>query len=85
MIIIDVREPQEFAGGHVEWAINIPPAELMANTDKLSDIPKDAEIVLYCVSGSRSEVSKKILEGMGYTNVTNGINKHHVQAKFTSR
>lgn len=79
---IDVREPEEFSTGHVDDSINIPPAELMGGTKKLDSIPKDAEIVLYCVSGSRSNVSKNILQSMGYTNVINGINKDHVLAKY---
>jgi len=76
-IIIDVREPDEFARGHVKDAINIPPSQLM-QPNPLADIPKDSEIILYCVSGSRSNVSKNILEQKGFTNVTNGINKDHV-------
>lgn len=81
-VVIDVREPREYANGHVKGALNIPPAELMSGSEKLNDIPKDAAIILYCLSGSRSNVSKNILEGMGYTNITNGINKQHVEAKF---
>lgn len=81
-IFIDVREPSEFAGGHVNGAINIPPAELMAGAKKLENIPKDTELVLYCVSGSRSNVSINILKGLGYTNLVNGINKSHVEAKY---
>jgi rhodanese-related sulfurtransferase len=54
----------------------------MDNTKKLAAIAKDAEIIVYCVSGSRSNVSKHILEGMGYTNITNGINKQQVEAKL---
>lgn len=81
-IIIDVREPAEYDSGHVEGAINIPPAELMARSPKLNDIPKDAPIVLYCISGSRSNVSAHILQGMGYTNITNGINRQQVEAKL---
>jgi phage shock protein E len=79
---IDVREPEEYATGHVENAINIPPAELLNNSKQLVNIPKNAEIVLYCKSGSRSNVSKNILESMGYTNVINGINKDHVKARY---
>ena len=80
--IIDVREPEEYARGHVANALNIPPAELTNGTNKLKDIPYDAEIILYCLSGSRSNVSKRILETLGYTNVINGINKDHVEAKL---
>lgn len=81
-LIIDVREPTEYASGHVEGAINIPPADLMAGAKQLQDVPKDTEIILYCVSGSRSNVSANILQSMGYTNLTNGINKEHVTAKY---
>lgn len=81
-IIIDVREPSEYEGGHVEGAINIPPAELMTGSSKLDSVPKDAPIILYCVSGSRSNVSQHMMENMGYTNITNGINRQQVEAKF---
>ena len=81
-VIIDVREPSEFMSGHVEGAINIPPDELMNGTEKLDGIAKDAPIIVYCISGSRSNVSKNILENMGYTNVTNGISKQWVEAKY---
>ena len=81
-VIIDVREPQEYAGGHVSGAINIPPSALMNGASELADIPKDAEIIVYCLSGSRSNVSKHILEQLGYTNITNGINKQQVEAKY---
>lgn len=81
-VVIDVREPNEYANGHVKGALNIPPAELMSGSEKLNDIPKDAAIILYCISGSRSNVSKNIMESMGYTNITNGINKQHVETKF---
>lgn len=81
-VIVDVREPEEYAKGHVEGAINIPPADLMAGAEKLKDVPKDANIILYCVSGSRSNVSMGFLQRMGYTNVTNGINQQQVEAKY---
>jgi phage shock protein E len=81
-IVIDVREPREYATGHVDGAINIPPAELMAGAPQLKNIPKDADIIVYCLSGSRSNVAKHILERLGYTNITNGINRQQVEAKF---
>lgn len=81
-IFIDVREPYEYAKGHIEGALNIPPAELMAGAAKLTDVPKDTELVLYCITGSRSNVSKNILQQMGFTNVINGINKDHVAATY---
>lgn len=43
-IFIDVREPFEFARGHVAGAINIPPAELMRGAKALDNVPKDTEL-----------------------------------------
>lgn len=83
-MIIDVREPEEFAHDHVEGAINIPPAQIMQGAKQLADIPQDTELVLYCTTGSRSNVSKNILSSMGFSNVINGINKDHVKAKYSS-
>ena len=81
-VIIDVREPEEYDRGHVPGAINIPPNEIMAGATKLADVPKDTELVLYCVSGSRSTVSMQYLQRLGFTNLVNGINQHHVTAKY---
>lgn len=84
-IIIDVREPEEYARGHVAGAINIPPAELMQGAKKLEGTPKDTELILYCISGSRSNVSSHILRQMGYTNIINGINRQQVEALLRRR
>lgn len=81
-IIIDVREPFEYKMGHVKGAINIPPSKLLAGAGELKDVPKDTELVLYCLSGSRSNVAIGILEGMGYQNLVNGINKNHVASRY---
>lgn len=81
-IIIDVREPQEYERSHVQGAINIPPMDIMNGADKLKDVPKDTELILYCISGSRSNVSMNILKSMGFTNVINGVNQQQVKAKY---
>lgn len=83
-IIVDVREPLEFKLGHVKGAINIPPSQMMAGAQKLEGVPKDTELVLYCVSGSRSNASMHYLQQLGFTNLVNGINKAHVKAKYLS-
>lgn len=83
-IIIDVREPYEYANGHVKGAINLPPSELMKGAKELEDVPKDTELVLYCVSGSRSNVSMHFLRNLGFTNLVNGINRQQVEARFVS-
>lgn len=81
-VFVDVREPEEYAKGHVSGSINVPPAEIMSGADPLKDVPKDAEIIVYCITGSRSNVSMRFLKDMGFTNVTNGINQAHVEAKY---
>jgi len=81
-LVIDVREPSEYASGHVAGAINIPPQELIAGSPKLANVAKDTELILYCRGGSRSAVAKNILASQGYSNTINGINKEHVKAKY---
>ena len=81
-IFIDVREPFEYAASHVQGALNIPPQQLMAGATPLANVPKDAPLVLYCRSGSRSNTSIHILQRLGYTNLTNGINQQQVEAKY---
>jgi phage shock protein E len=81
-IIVDVREPFEYMTGHVNGALNISPSDLMAGAKKLANVDKDAPLVLYCRTGSRSNVGIQILRGLGYTNLTNGINKQQVEAKY---
>lgn len=81
-VFIDVREPSEYKNSHVKGAINLPPAELMSGEGSLDRLPKDTPLVLYCVSGARSNASMHILRQKGYTNLTNGTNKQQVQAKY---
>lgn len=81
-IFVDVREPYEFKKGHIKDAINIPPIEIMQGAKSLSKFDKDTEIVLYCLSGSRSNVSIRILSDMGYQNLVNGVNKEHVASRY---
>jgi phage shock protein E len=81
-IFIDVREPSEYEMGHVEGAINLPPSKLLAGADLLKEIPKNTEIILYCLSGSRSNTAMHILKNSGFSNVVNGINKEQVKTKY---
>ena len=83
-VIVDVREPSEYLKSHVEGALNIPPSSILGGVNVLSDLPKDTEIILYCNSGSRSSVAMNIMGNLGFTNLVNGINKDHVQAKYIS-
>ena len=81
-LFIDVREPSEFARGHVTGALNVPPAQIMQGAKVLAGVPKDTELVLYCLSGSRSNASINMLKQFGFTNLINGVNKDQVRAKY---
>jgi rhodanese-related sulfurtransferase len=54
----------------------------MEGAPQLKDTPKDTELILYCRSGSRSNVSMHLLRQYGFTNLVNGINKEQVHAKY---
>lgn len=81
-VVIDVREPAEFNEGHVGGAMNIPPSALLAGAKELANISKHAKIIVYCKSGSRSNVATHILHELGYTDITNGINKEQVRVRY---
>jgi len=81
-IIIDVREPYEYDAGHVDGALNMPPAELLAGATQLDDVAKDTELILYCKTGSRSNASIQILQSLGFTNLINGINVGQVEKRY---
>ena len=72
VVLVDVRSPIEFASGHVQGAINLPLDRF--TTDAPALLPeKAAPLVLYCVSGARSEMAAQWLRQLGYTQVTNGL------------
>ena len=66
--IIDVREPQEFADGHIPNALSVPQSELAIS---LADVPKDSDVLVECAGGNRSLRSAGFLKAVGYTRVTN--------------
>jgi len=65
--LLDVRSPEEFSGRHLDGAISIPVQELSGRIGQLGD--KSDAIVVYCQSGSRSAMAKRLLESNGFTNV----------------
>jgi rhodanese-related sulfurtransferase len=76
-ILLDVREPDEYASGHIPGAVHIPRGMLEF---KLSSDPqlgaRDLKIVLYCKTSGRAALAAKTLQEMGYLHVqsiTGGI------------
>ena len=73
--MLDVRQPEEWNELHIPEATLIPLGEL---STRLSEVPKDQEIVVYCRSGNRSKEGADILTKAGFTNVVSmagGINQ----------
>ncbi|MBS0517422.1 MAG: MBL fold metallo-hydrolase [Proteobacteria bacterium] len=68
--VIDVREPDEFAGplGHIRGATLVPLGEL---AQRAKELPKDKPIVAVCRAGSRSAHATAILQKAGFTDVAN--------------
>jgi NADPH-dependent 2,4-dienoyl-CoA reductase/sulfur reductase-like enzyme/rhodanese-related sulfurtransferase len=66
--IVDVREEEEFAQGHLNGAHNIPLSQLR---DRMGEIPKDIPVYVHCRSSQRSYYALCCLQGNGYHNITN--------------
>ncbi|GIW30102.1 MAG: transferase [Meiothermus sp.] len=66
--VVDVREPYEYAMGHVPGAVNIPLGRFVSEVGKL---PKDRKLVVVCASGGRSAQASEYL-------VAHGFAKEHV-------
>jgi phage shock protein E len=69
-LVVDVRTPDEYRGGHLPDAVNIPLDQLRETLPR--QVPdKSRVLLLHCLSGGRSGVAKHQLKGMGYTNSFN--------------
>ncbi len=79
-VIIDVRSKDEFGGGHVKGAINIPLDVLDKNIDNIGG--GDTHIITCCLSGGRSTMAKNILNARGFNNVHNGGGWQSLQNKL---
>lgn len=66
--VIDVRTAEEFAGGHLRDAKNIPLADLAARIGEL-DKNKTKTVVLVCQSGARSDKAARQLKAAGFEDV----------------
>jgi sulfur-carrier protein adenylyltransferase/sulfurtransferase len=67
-VLLDTREPHEFAESHIRGAELVPPAEVTARIDELAPDPEQ-RVILYCRSGNRSGRAAEELAGLGYSNL----------------
>ncbi|MED4204384.1 rhodanese-like domain-containing protein [Neobacillus mesonae] len=65
--LIDVREPNEFEGGHILGARNIPMSQMRM---RMKEIRPDLPVYLYCQSGMRSARAAQFLHKKGYKDLT---------------
>lgn len=70
--LLDVRQPEEFRGGHIQGAKLIPLGELH---NHMNELPKNQEIICVCRSGNRSSTATRHLKAAGYqaTNLDGGM------------
>ena len=66
-LVLDVREPSEWAAGHIDGATLIPLGTL---SGRLGEVPRDRSIVVVCHSGNRSAQGRDILIAAGFASVT---------------
>ncbi len=66
--VLDVREPGEYAAGHLPGALNIPRGvlEFQIGGHPGFQNTQDAEILVYCQSGGRSALAVEALKKLGY-------------------
>lgn len=73
-LIVDVREPNEFAAGHVPGAINIPRGviefKIWNQVGYPANTQLDQPIVLQCQSGNRASLAAQSLADLGFTRIT---------------
>ena len=69
-LIVDVRTPDEFSGGHYPDAVNVPHDSILEGLKAL-DVASSDPIVLYCRSGNRSGQAETTLRAAGYDNAHN--------------
>jgi len=79
-VLVDVREPNEFAAGHASQALHLPLGRIRSEGSRAIDalgIPETTtEVLLVCQSGMRSRIAQRILSGDSrrrYTNVGGGM------------
>ena len=68
VMILDVREQDEWDAGHIPGAVHIPMGEVPA---RISEIPTDKTVIVQCRSGNRSGQVTDFLRGKGMNNVHN--------------
>lgn len=81
-ILIDVRTSEEYNSGAIPAAINIPYDVIQ---DNLPTQDRNARIIVYCRSGSRSRIAKQKLDALGFRYVNNFGGVYNWQGELVVR
>lgn len=71
-LVVDARDPDEFAQGHVPGAVNVSSEAVLTGMEDASRLPKDRDLLLYCsnLACPKSKDLAKGLADMGYTRLS---------------
>ncbi len=69
IIILDVREQDEYDSGHIPGAVLLPVGTIDEETAAEVIPEKDSTVLVYCRSGNRSKTASSALVKLGYTNI----------------
>lgn len=69
VLILDVREQDEYDSGHIPGAVLLPVGSITEESAAEVIPEKDATVLVYCRSGNRSKTAAKALAELGYTGI----------------
>lgn len=69
VIVLDVREQDEYDSGHIPGAVLLPVGTIEEDTAAQVIPEKDSTILVYCRSGNRSKTASAALAELGYTSI----------------
>ena len=69
VIVLDVREQNEYDNGHIPGAVLLPVVTIAEDTAAAVIDDLDTVVLVYCRSGNRSKTASQALADLGYTNV----------------
>ena len=69
VIVLDVREQNEYDSGHIPNAVLLPVGTISEGTAAAVIDELDTVVLVYCRSGNRSKTASQALASLGYTNV----------------
>ncbi|MPY99824.1 MAG: rhodanese-like domain-containing protein [Actinophytocola sp.] len=83
LVLLDVREPDEWQAGHAPEAVHMPLRDVPARMGELADFPDDRPIYVVCRTGGRSEQATAFLNANGFeaVNVAGGMKSWQTEGR----